>query len=424
MKKLIFSFLLLSVLFLGCENPTSKDADSDITAPSALEVTAISYGSDSVTIEWTMPTESDFSYVEVSYSNTSLTSTGTSAVVSSLNSDTEYTFTLVSVDTTGNESDDVSLTFTTSTSDSITETSLTMIETAAELADISSDLSGSYILMNDIDLSASSWTPIGESSTSSFTGKLFGNNHVVSNLTISSTADYQGLFGYILGATISQLGLEDLNIAGGECVGGLAGYNAGGEILYCYATGTVTGSGVFVGGLVGYNNGTISNCYATGTVTGGFDEVGGLVGYNVGEILYSYATAAITGGEDVGGLAGTNDGSISYCYATGTVEGDLGVGGLVGYNFGEILYCYATGTVTGSSSFGGLVGDNDYGTISECYYDSGTTGCSDTNGGTTTSTADMKTSTTYSDWDFTSIWDIDSDINSGYPSLQDNEPSE
>ncbi len=63
------------------------------------------------------------------------------------------------------------------------------------------------VLMTDIDLSSTSWTPIGSYSSSgatSFKGAFNGNGHIISNLTISSTGTYQGLFGYVLSGSISK----------------------------------------------------------------------------------------------------------------------------------------------------------------------------------------------------------------------------
>lgn len=79
------------------------------------------------------------------------------------------------------------------------------ITTPAELASISSYLgsgnSGVYFeLMNDIDLnvspynSGSGWTPLGTSS-SYFYGHFDGGGHTISNLYISRSGTYQGLFG-------------------------------------------------------------------------------------------------------------------------------------------------------------------------------------------------------------------------------------
>jgi hypothetical protein len=90
---------------------------------------------------------------------------------------------------------------------------------------------------------------------------------------------------------------------------------------------------------------------------------------------------------------GENYGSIVNCYATGNVEGS-NVGGLVGNNlFGSITNCYAAGNVEGSG--GGLVGwDNtataNIGGITNCYFDSQTSGQNDVGKGTGLTTSEMK----------------------------------
>ena len=129
------------------------------------------------------------------------------------------------------------------------------------------------------------WQPIGDSSNA-FIGKFEGNGYTISNLKINrSTIDNVGLFGIVgADAEIANVGLLDVDIRGGNNVGGLAGWNRG-TITNSYATGTVTGSDN-VGGLVGASSsgGTIINSYATGTVLRSSNSVGGLVGWNGGTV--------------------------------------------------------------------------------------------------------------------------------------------
>jgi hypothetical protein len=130
----------------------------------------------------------------------------------------------------------------------------------------------------------------------------------------------------------------------------------------------------------------------------------------------------------VGGLTGRNLGTIKNSYSTGSVSGtnQAGVetGGLVGLNdsTAEIDNCYAVGHVSGGVEVGGLVGSNS-GTCTASYYDSQTTGQSDDTGkGVPRTTNQMKlidtSVTTYSGWDFTTVWGISSGINGGYPYLR------
>ncbi len=87
--------------------------------------------------------------------------------------------------------------------------------------------------------------------------------------------------------------------------------------------------------------------------------------------------------------------------------------------YGTITNSYSTGTVTGLSYVGGLVGTSHEGTITSCYF----SGTPNNNIGTY-KTTDWDDSTTFTDWDFTSVWAIDSSgtINSGYPYLRENAP--
>ena len=260
--------------------------------------------------------------------------------------------------------------------------------TGTDLQGMNSALEGKFALGSNINAGATSewndngsggfygFTPIGPWN-SRFTGVFDGLGHTISDLTIdrsTSNEQGQGLFGATSLATLSNVGLLNVNITGKNWVGGLVGDNSSGSISNSYATGSLDGSGDNVGGLVGYNNGgTISNSYASVKVTGAGYFVGGLIGSNrSGSISNSYATGEVNGIDNVGGLVGDNSsGSISNSYATGLVNGSGdNVGGLAGQNCASvpgssstanasISNSYATGAVNGNDNVGGLVGWND-----------------------------------------------------------------
>jgi prepilin-type N-terminal cleavage/methylation domain-containing protein len=239
------------------------------------------------------------------------------------------------------------------------------------------------------------------------TGSVSGNNDRIG-----------GLVGRNYGALTNCYATGE--VTGGSNTGGLVGQNHS-TITDCYATGMVIG-GSNTGGLVGYNNGAIENCYTTGKVSSSGNCIGGLVGQNYGSITNCYATGEVTGNNNTGGLVGyAHSSSITNCYATGEVTGDSYTGGLVGYTYSSsITNCYATGKVTGGSDTGGLVGYNNNGTITNCYYNSETTGRSDDDGrGSPLTTAEMKNSANFTDWDFIITWSIEE--NNSYPYLQTNE---
>ncbi len=136
-----------------------------------------------------------------------------------------------------------------------------------------------------------------------FTGTFDGNGHTIKDLKIRG-AEFLGLFG-CLGSTasVSNLGLEGVEVSGKSQVGGLAGWNKG----------------------------FITNSYSTGSVNGTDFDAGGLVGSNDGSIRASYSSGSVSGKVDVGGLAGSTDGYMGYCYSESAVTGQSIVGGLVGY---------------------------------------------------------------------------------------------
>jgi hypothetical protein len=230
-----------------------------------------------------------------------------------------------------------------------------------------------------------------------FSGVFDGNDHKISHLTIRGGSNL-GLFGELApGATISNLGLEAVD---------------------------VNGTGDYVGGLVGYNDGSITMSYSSGMVSGDW-RVGGLAGYNDGSITMSYSSGMVTGGWFVGGLVGRNDdrGSIAASYNAGTVSGWCDVGGLVSLNSGNIATSYNTGVVTGNCLDGGLVSRNN-GSITSSFYNI------ETSQNTMYSyygetTANMQTASTFLDagWDFVDetengtddIWWIDEGVD--YPRL-------
>ena len=328
---------------------------------------------------------------------------------------------------------------------------------------------------------ANEWIPIGtlENVFKSFVGKFDGAGFVVSGVYINATKGVQGLFGGLLNARLGIPDIEDVMIKNlgivtslikfvlsdnnsvggwpGNRIGGLAGFSegtiincyyagniiaisnvigsvsllsgglvgGGSKIINSYATGNVTGTGI-IGGLVG-SVGEIMNSYATGNVTG-TDIVGGLVGVggNGSIITNCYAKGNVSGGSAGGlmGMIGSGNLTITDSYATGNVNGDF-AGGLVGLVSrgvvgSGIMNCYAIGKVSGRIMGGGLVGfnQNNFPITIMCYYDSQTSGQSDSDGGIPRTTAQMKQRTTFIDWDFLDIWAISSEINNGYPYLR------
>jgi len=295
-----------------------------------------------------------------------------------------------------------------------------LIYTAAQMNAIGlepNDWDKHFKLMADIDLSAYAGTDFNVIGYYAdwvdyiqFSGVFDGSGHTISNFSyISTDGDGVGLFGYVEGGTIKDLGLIDPNVDAGTGghVGSLVGDIYRGTINNCYAEGTDVAGHYRVGGLVGQNSDNITNCYSTGTVNGTGSDVGGLVGYNgtSGDITNSYSTGAVNGNKDVGGLVGDNTGSITASYSTGAVTGEV-AGGLVAVNGGWITMCYSTGAVTGGDiGEGGLVCFNMNGHITSCFWDMETSGQPMGLGGLLgmgLTTSEMQTADTFLEagWDF------------------------
>ncbi len=177
------------------------------------------------------------------------------------------------------------------------------------------------------------WEPIGvylganDPDNCPFKGILDGDGHIISGVSITQNTENEsisGLFGYVAGGTIENLGVKDADIHGKYC-GAVVGFLDGGEIRACYSTGKVN-SGVIAGGIVGAAeaNGdddcTVKDCYSLADVSANEPDgfAGGIVGRSVidnttiSNIMRCYSTGSASGSSiKCGGLAGMVQGSIS-----------------------------------------------------------------------------------------------------------------
>lgn len=123
-----------------------------------------------------------------------------------------------------------------------------------------------------------SWTPIGKESAR-FYRTFDGNNHTISGLYYDNSdpiGKMIGLFGYINGGTVQNVGVIDSYINGFEFVGGISGYMLKGTITNCYFKGSIIAN-AYIGGICGLNSDTISNCYSMASIRGG-EYQGGIAG--------------------------------------------------------------------------------------------------------------------------------------------------
>ena len=248
------------------------------------------------------------------------------------------------------------------------------ISTPEELAKLASMTNngkvngGEFVLANDIDLSKYStgegWIPIGDNNR--FIGKFDGNGYIIDNLYINKEYIDMGLFGFVEDAEINNLGVENVNIKSGDCVGTLVGFLRAGSVTNCYSTGTIKAINT-IGGLVGAAvDATISNSYSAVNVFSTAGRVGGLIG-EVGSstITNCFSIGNVEGDGLVGGLMGAaGEATISNCYATGNVAGSESVGGFIAVTArSNITNCYSTGNVTANQDYDSFIYNRSGGTI-------------------------------------------------------------
>ena len=260
-----------------------------------------------------------------------------------------------------------------------------------DLDNVRNDLTGDYVLVNDLDSDTEGYTgigddfePIGDEGSFDgmgvpFEGIFNGDGFAIEDLVIDFQERGVGLFGDVDNADAL---IENVSVSGSVSDGGANDFGTAGLV------GTLSA-------------GTIQNCVSHVDVTADGNQVGGLVGNNVG-------------------------GEVTESYATGSVEGNEDVGGLVGQNNETIQTSYAVGLVTGNEDVGGLCSDPfDNGTVTDSYWDTETTGQSTSDGGTGLTTAEMQGSaaeTNMDGFDFANTWDtvLESDEDAtadGYPIL-------
>lgn len=264
----------------------------------------------------------------------------------------------------------------------------TPIRSVDDLYGINNNPEGNYILMNDIDLSQTApggewdfgngWKPIDD-----FSGTLNGNGYRIMNMTIYGTGTGNfGLFAKLIGGTIKNLGLVNINIdiTDASYIGGIVANGYYAKIENCFVTGTI----------ISQKN-TTGSCNI-GAIIGDCDY--GDVEYHYVKVCNCYSNVNITTKGDIiaGGIFGSNDGSYrSECYST---------------------KCYAAGNISGNDKYLNMIGGDN---SSQCYYlksngtDSKATGLSE---------AQMQKEQCYTGFDFDKVWYMDASSGYNYPQLR------
>jgi hypothetical protein len=312
-----------------------------------------------------------------------------------------------------------------------------------------------FALTDNLSLSGFEWLPIGGGAAPpveedeklvpvSFKGFFDGGGYTISGINYAHDAgewskgdsikNNIGLFGKVdVGASVSNLTINDGSIAAQRSVGGIVG-ESWGTIDNCKNEGvTISASQTRgTGGIAGSSriDGTekpastpiISNCTNAASVANTFEQdsspssnarqsssasdseanedtskggsAGGIVGENEGLLYNSSNTGAISSTWNAGGLVGSNQnnvqqqkyapgaevitlGLIANSYNAGAVSG-VCAGGIVGYQFASAANVYNYGAVTGTNA-GEIIGELNVDTTDEditndyLYYRTGTT---------------------------------------------------
>ena len=221
-----------------------------------------------------------------------------------------------------------------------TEYHFTTAEQLAGLAQLVNDKTASVsfegktiYLDNDLDLSGTQWTPIGngDNFVRHFAGTFDGQHHKIMNLYHHYTGDElvrNGLFGVVSdGGTLKNLLVIDADIASNDdslIAGILADWVNGGTVENCYTSGKIENNvgNKFVGGLIGQCTWStqVKGCGSDATVIStesnedDVDTVGGLIGQWENSADSSSITDCWFGGSvscnniysAVGGILGAN----------------------------------------------------------------------------------------------------------------------
>lgn len=274
-----------------------------------------------------------------------------------------------------------------------------IITTVGELQGIKLDLTGCYVLGNNINASSTSgWNngkgfePI-QNSGFYFEGQLDGKGFTIDNLFINrQTQDWVAMFNALgVNAKVNNIIMNNSNVSGKEYVGILSAYiYDGGVVTNAKINGDLKGQSK-VGGVIGFNEGTVNqsdctcnleaisqaggivgsnygnvdNTSSTGSVIVSTIHGGGIIGFNgnTGSVSSSTTDSRIQGNTHSGGVVGFNDGSALDLISEGIVEGTEYIGGVIGFNSvngtAENLLANSVSGVNGTKTVGGIIGYND-----------------------------------------------------------------
>ena len=243
-----------------------------------------------------------------------------------------------------------------------------------------------FNLVDDINLSGVSWTPLNSASPYTKKVNFNGGNHKISNFAIDDSEMKYASFTGVLCGSFNNVIFENATIScGGQKGGVVAGILGQDGAPASCSNVSITNSSVTsttmsaVFAAQANVIGTLSNCTISSSSVSGGARVGALIGS-----LVDYDEISDCSAEDVtvtstdyyaGGLIGQSNGTgvLTRCHSTGSVTANHASyarsGGLIGYLIkGSVDNSYSTCSVTVKGQYGAsLVGQIKNATITKCY---------------------------------------------------------
>lgn len=127
---------------------------------------------------------------------------------------------------------------------------------------------GKYFALSDDIGSVGDFSPIGAAGTP-FSGYFSGNDHTIGGLNINTGADDTGMFGYLVGATVTDLRIDAAYVFGNAYIGIVAGRAIDSTVSNIVITNSTLSAVSNAGGIVGMTqNGAIRSVYVQAQLTG------------------------------------------------------------------------------------------------------------------------------------------------------------
>lgn len=294
------------------------------------------------------------------------------------------------------------------------------VATSTDLYDVRNDMTAHYKQVADIDMSGYvGWTPItaldGDGYDIFFSGSFNGNGFNISG--------FYGLIFKVVSGSLSNIQLVNFNNTAAEYAG--IALVTGGIIQNCSITGennysnsyvtivAQVGAGEYLPGAVVENCVVNVECKTVSALTG-------ICWRNYESVRKCALKGSVFGDEAILATCLENNyGTIDDCYVIGSVLANTGYICIAAY--GHISNSYVIGNFsidglgeTVDKNIGVCVFVNSYAINS--YYNA-VEGAS-VKYGTQKTEAELKQQSTFSGWDFDTIWSINPNANDGYPYLQ------